>query len=91
MHAFADDGTASRQASRFRNIGIVSFNDLVRQLGDPPPHFFIRGTNNQNPQRLPLAQLRDLTPLDELLRRRTTCRNYDLLPRGTCRSTPSAT
>jgi putative peptide maturation dehydrogenase len=72
MHAFARwHGVTSGE--QVRNIGIVSFNDLVRQLGDPPPHFHARTTKTQ---RLPLATP-DLTPLDELLRRRTTCRNYD--------------
>jgi len=56
-----------------RNVGIVSFNDLVRQLGDPPPHFHAR---TSKAQRLSLA-VPEPTPLDALLRRRTTCRNYD--------------
>ena len=56
-----------------RNIGIVSFNDLVQQLGDPPPHF---QACTPKAERLSLA-VPEPTPLDELLRRRTTCRNYD--------------
>jgi putative peptide maturation dehydrogenase len=65
-----------------RNIGIVSFEDLVKELGDPPPHFAARVPSAQR-QALPPA---DATPLDELLRHRTTCRNYD-----TSRNVPLAT
>lgn len=72
MHVFArwHGVTSGEQVS---NIGIVSFNDLVRSLGDPPPHFH---ACTPKPQRLPLNRPAP-TPLDELLRRRTTCRNYD--------------
>ena len=72
MHAFSRwHGVTSGE--QVRNIGIVSFNDLVRQLGDPPPHFHARSARVQ---RLPL-EAPEPTPFDALLRRRTTCRNYD--------------
>jgi putative peptide maturation dehydrogenase len=56
-----------------RSIGIVSVADLVAELGEPPPHFHAR---------VPAAQRIRLddpesSPLDDLLRGRTTCRNYD--------------
>ncbi len=81
MHAFGrwHGVTSGEQVS---NIGIVSFNELVRQLGDPPPHFHSRSARRQ---RLPL-EAPEPTPLDELLQRRATCRNYDtsrLLPFAT--------
>lgn len=72
MHSFGRwHGVTSGE--QVRNVGIVSFNDLVHELGDPPPHFHPRATQEQ---RLPLMTP-ESTPLDGLLKRRTTCRNYD--------------
>jgi putative peptide maturation dehydrogenase len=56
-----------------RSIGIVSVANLVEQLGEPPPHFH---------ERVPAAQRIALersaaSPIDDLLRSRATCRNYD--------------
>jgi len=56
-----------------RSIGIVSVADLVAELGEPPPHFLSRVHADR---RIQLEHPEPL-PLDELLRSRTTCRNYD--------------
>ena len=72
MHAFGRwHGVTSGE--QVRNVGIVSFADLIQELGDPPPHFHPRAAKKQ---RLPLMTP-ESTPLDALLKRRTTCRNYD--------------
>jgi putative peptide maturation dehydrogenase len=81
MHAFGRwHGVTSGE--QVRNVGIVSFSDLVHELGDPPPHFHPRAISGQ---RLPLTPP-EATSLDDLLKRRTTCRNYD-----TSRQVPFAT
>ncbi len=56
-----------------RGIGLVSVADLVAELGAPPPHFHARVSAEQ---RIPLGD-HEPSPLDDLLRGRTTCRNYD--------------
>ena len=56
-----------------RSIGILSVADLVEQLGAPPPHFHSRVAPAQ---RIAL-DVPEPTTLDDLLRGRTTCRNYD--------------
>jgi putative peptide maturation dehydrogenase len=64
-----------------RSIGIVSVADLVAELGEPPPHFHARVPAEQ---RIRLDDP-EPSPLDDLLRGRTTCRNYDTtrtLPRA---------
>ena len=72
-HAFGRwDGVTSGE--NMRNVGIVSVTDLIDQLGEPPPHFLERAPRAQ---RIALAPPDETTPLDDLLRRRTVCRNYD--------------
>jgi putative peptide maturation dehydrogenase len=64
-----------------RSIGIVSVADLVEQLGEPPPHFHERVPAAQ---RIPLERS-EPSSIDDLLRSRATCRNYDVtrtLPRS---------
>jgi putative peptide maturation dehydrogenase len=56
-----------------KNVGIASVQDLVEQLGDPPPHFHSRAEASE---RVPLPT-HTPSSFDELLRKRTTCRNYD--------------
>ncbi|MEP6484705.1 MAG: putative peptide maturation dehydrogenase [Rudaea sp.] len=55
------------------SIGIASVNDLVSKLGTPPPHFHARA---EKAHRLPLS-VSEPSVLDEILRRRSTCRNFD--------------
>ena len=57
-----------------RSVGIVSVTDLVNELGEPPPHFHER---SEPSRRIALDAPDETTPLDDLLRRRTVCRNYD--------------
>ena len=79
MHAFGRwHGVTSGE--QVRNIGIVSFADLVEELGHPPPHFHPRASKDR---RLPLIKP-EPTLLDTLLQRRTTCRNYDTSRRLPC-------
>ncbi len=63
--------TAGEEA---RNIGIQSVADMVDRLGPPPTHFHGRCAPED---RIPLSPPQP-TALDELLRRRATCRNFDL-------------
>ncbi|HET6603997.1 MAG TPA: putative peptide maturation dehydrogenase [Xanthomonadaceae bacterium] len=53
--------------------GIRSVRDMVEKLGAPPPHFHDHGPAEA---RIALPPPRS-TPLDELLARRVTCRNFD--------------
>jgi putative peptide maturation dehydrogenase len=53
--------------------GIRSVEDLIEKFGLPPQHFHERTDATQR-QALPVP---DASPLDALLRRRVTCRNYD--------------
>jgi putative peptide maturation dehydrogenase len=53
--------------------GIRSVEDLIEKFGLPPPHFHARADASEQ---LPLPDA-DASPLDALLRRRVTCRNYD--------------
>jgi putative peptide maturation dehydrogenase len=80
-HAFGRwDGVTSGE--NVRSVGIVSVTDLVNELGEPPPHFHER---SEASQRIALGAPDETTPLDDLLRRRTVCRNYDAarpLPRA---------
>lgn len=62
-----DSGAAAREA------GLRSTADLADRYGPPPPHFHARTAADA---RLKLA-LPAPTPLDDLLSRRTTCRNFD--------------
>ena len=64
-----------------RSIGIVSVADLVAELGEPPPHFHARVPSGK---RIALER-HEPSALDDLLRGRATCRNYDVaraLPRS---------
>jgi putative peptide maturation dehydrogenase len=71
-HAFARwQGAASGEL--VQNLGMRSVADLVEKLGTPPPHFHGRGAPEA---RIALATP-EPTPLDALLRRRSTCRNFD--------------
>lgn len=80
-HAFGRwEGVTSGE--NVRSVGIVSVTDLVNELGEPPPHFHER---TEVAQRIALDAPHETTPLDDLLRRRTVCRNYD-----TSRSLPLA-
>lgn len=56
-----------------RNIGIVSVTDMIEKLGNPPSHFHAR-VAAENRIALPSPAP---TPIDTLLRRRATCRNFD--------------
>jgi putative peptide maturation dehydrogenase len=58
-----------------RNIGIKSVVDLVDRLGAPPTHFHGRRAAEE---RIALAPPKP-TAIDSLLRRRATCRNFDLI------------
>jgi putative peptide maturation dehydrogenase len=73
---------AAHYASRWQGVdagadaaqdGIRTMSELVERLGAPPPHVVARVPPQR---RVPLARERD-TALDELLRRRVTCRNFD--------------
>ena len=71
-HTFSRwDGVTS--GDEVKNVGIASVQDLVDQLGDPPPHFHSRGAANE---RMPLPT-KSATTFDDVLQHRTTCRNFD--------------
>jgi len=55
------------------NSGVTTMRDLFARLGAPPPHVLERVPKSE---RLGLPQPRH-TPLDDLLARRATCRNFD--------------
>src|SRR5690606_9667663 len=71
-HAFSRwsnvDSLQAQEAS-----GIRSTADMIRSAGLPPPHFHARRDAGE---RLPLASP-SANPLDRLLQRRATCRNFD--------------
>jgi putative peptide maturation dehydrogenase len=56
------------------SVGIRGIADLVEQFGPPPPHFHRRAAEGHC---IRLATP-EPTSIDALLRRRTTCRNFDL-------------
>jgi putative peptide maturation dehydrogenase len=58
-----------------RNIGIKSLAELVDRLGTPPPHFHSRSASEV---RITLTPPQP-TAIDILLRRRVTCRNFDVI------------
>jgi putative peptide maturation dehydrogenase len=58
-----------------RNIGIRSLTELVDRIGTPPTHFHSRCAPEK---RVTLAAPQP-TAIDALLRRRATCRNFDLV------------
>jgi putative peptide maturation dehydrogenase len=60
---------------RLRNIGIRSVAGLVDRLGAPPAHFYSRSAPEV---RITLAPSQP-TAIDNLLRRRVICRNFDPL------------
>ena len=71
-HTFSRwDGVTSGDA--VKNVGIASVQDLVEQLGDPPPHFHARVA----PRERVHLPTKTATTFDDLLRQRTTCRNFD--------------
>jgi putative peptide maturation dehydrogenase len=75
-HAFSRwQGVAAGEP--LRGIGITSVADLVEKLGNPPPHFGERALAGRR------QALTRPSPgvIDTLLRRRATCRNYDLARR----------
>jgi putative peptide maturation dehydrogenase len=73
-HAFGRwQGVAAGE--RLRNIGIRSIASLVDRLGSPPAHFHSRSAPEE---RITLTPPQP-TAIDNLLRRRATCRNFDLL------------
>jgi putative peptide maturation dehydrogenase len=73
-HAFARwQGVASGEM--VQSLGMRSVADLVEKLGAPPPHFHGRGAPEA---RIGLAKP-EPTPIDALLRRRSTCRNFDTM------------
>lgn len=73
-HAFGRwQGVAAGE--RLRNIGIRSVAGLVERLGTPPAHFHSRSAPEE---RITLVPPRP-TAIDNLLRRRATCRNFDPL------------
>ncbi len=55
------------------NAGLCTMSELFERLGPPPPHVLDRVPAAE---RIPLPA-GDATPLDEILARRATCRNYD--------------
>jgi putative peptide maturation dehydrogenase len=73
MHAFSrwshDDSTATQRESRPQSV-----DDMVAAFGPPPPHFHRRA---DAVARVALDEPAR-TPLDDLLERRATCRNFDL-------------
>jgi putative peptide maturation dehydrogenase len=73
VHAFGrwQGVTAGKEV---RNIGIRSLAELVDRLGAPPTHFHSRSAPEE---RITLARPQP-TAIDTLLRRRATCRNFDL-------------
>jgi putative peptide maturation dehydrogenase len=72
-HAFGRwEGVAA--GKDVRNIGIRSLTELVDRIGTPPTHFHSRGASEA---RLALTRPAP-TAIDTLLRRRATCRNFDL-------------
>jgi putative peptide maturation dehydrogenase len=73
MHAFGRwQGVAAGE--EVRNIGIESVIDLVEKLGTPPTHFHARGAAEDRIALVPPEP----SAIDDLLRRRTTCRNFDV-------------
>jgi putative peptide maturation dehydrogenase len=71
-HAFARwQNVASGEM--VQNLGMRSVAELVEKLGTPPPHFHERGA----PAARIALTVPQPTPLDALLRRRSTCRNFD--------------
>jgi putative peptide maturation dehydrogenase len=73
-HAFGRwQGVAAGE--EVRNIGIQSVLEMVERLGTPPTHFHSRSTREVRVT-LPPPQP---TAIDSMLRRRATCRNYDLI------------
>jgi putative peptide maturation dehydrogenase len=73
-HAFGRwQGVAA--GKEVRDIGIRSVADLVGKLGPPPAHFHSRGAREA---RITLARP-EPTSIDTLLRRRATCRNFELI------------
>jgi putative peptide maturation dehydrogenase len=55
------------------NAGLCTMTELAERLGTPPPHVLNRVAPDA---RIKLATT-EATPLDELLARRATCRNFD--------------
>jgi putative peptide maturation dehydrogenase len=62
-----DAGEAAREA------GLATNADMAERYGEPPPHFHARGPASA---RIALSRPRPNT-FDQLLQRRTTCRNFD--------------
>jgi putative peptide maturation dehydrogenase len=58
-----------------RNIGIETLAELVNRLGTPPAHFHGRSASEMRITLTPPEP----TAIDALLRRRVTCRNFDLI------------
>jgi putative peptide maturation dehydrogenase len=73
-HAFGRwQGVAA--GKEMRNIGIQSLAELVDRLGSPPAHFHSRSASEV---RITLTPPQP-TAIDVLLRRRVTCRNFDVI------------
>lgn len=62
-----------RSGDETQRAGYVTLQDLIARLGEPPPPVQTHAAG----ARLPLPPPR-ASAFDELLRRRTTCRNFDL-------------
>lgn len=63
------DSVAAQRESRLQSV-----DDMVEAFGPPPPHFHHRGDAIERVVLDDPAR----TPLDDLLERRATCRNFDL-------------
>ncbi|HET7932351.1 MAG TPA: putative peptide maturation dehydrogenase [Rhodanobacteraceae bacterium] len=73
LHAFSRWSRADPEANR-RQARFDAVEDMVRRCGLPPPHFHRRADAVARA----VLDEPERTPIDDLLERRATCRNFDL-------------